>query len=62
MKNPPRDITTHVPGTNKGEEWAIKGKYEAGREPGKRTARYSTSVNPKSKNPIDPRMPHMPPA
>jgi hypothetical protein len=62
MKNPPPDICTHIPGTNKGEEWAFKGKIEPGQERDKRTARFSTSVNPKGKDPIDPRMPHMPPA
>jgi hypothetical protein len=63
MKNPPIDICTHVPGTPKGEEWTSKkGKQEAGREGDVRTARYSTSVDPKRHGPIDPRMPHMPPA
>ncbi len=62
MKNPPPDIDTHIPGTNRGEEWALKGKYEPGRGPHERTARDSTSVNPKGREPIDPRMPHMPPA
>jgi hypothetical protein len=62
MKNPPPDISTHVAGTNKGEEWLLKGKHEPGDEGNKRTARFSTSVNPKAKNPIDPRMPHLPPA
>ena len=39
-----------------------------GREPGReddeagRTARDSTSINPEARDPIDPRMPHMPPA
>jgi hypothetical protein len=62
MKNPPPDICTHIPGTNKGEEWVLKGKHEPGSEDNRRTARYSTSVNPKGKEPIDPRMPHLPPA
>ena len=62
MKNPPRDISSHLPGTNKGEEWLLKGEREPGREGDKRTARFSTSVSPKSRDPIDPRMPHMPPA
>lgn len=35
---------------------------EPGREHGGRTARDSTSISPKSKQPIDPRMPNMPPA
>lgn len=59
------DISAHTPGTNKGEEMArIKG-----REPGRddrstalRTARDSTSINADKHGPIDPRMPHLPPA
>lgn len=63
MKNPPPDICTHIPGTNKAEEWVgKKGKQEAGREDGKVTARSSTSVRPHDREPIDPRMPNMPPA
>jgi hypothetical protein len=64
-KNPGVDISSHTPGTKKGEELArIKG-----REPGRddpmtawRTARDSTSINPDDMAPIDPRMPHLPPA
>jgi hypothetical protein len=57
------DLPTHVPGTIKGEEWVIR----SGREPGRddphtvRTARDATSLNPKARDPIDPRMPHIPP-
>lgn len=62
-KSPPRP--THVPGTNKGEELAMK----RGREPGRgergtngyRNSRDSTSVDPAGTAPIDPRMPQMPP-
>lgn len=56
---------THVPGTNKGEELVMKRGREPGRgEPDKngyRSARDSTSVNAKNEEPIDPRMPEMPP-
>ncbi len=62
MKNPPRDIDAHTKGTKRGEEWAYEGKKEPGREGQGRTARDSTSVNPKSRAPIDPRMPNLPPA
>jgi hypothetical protein len=34
---------------------------EPGRETGTRTARDSTSVNAKERDPIDPRMPYLPP-
>ena len=53
---------THVTGTTRGEELVIHKGPEPGRETGKRTARDSTSVNPKAHDPIDPRMPYMPPA
>ncbi len=58
------DLPSHTPGTPKGEERV----RHAGREPGRehvklgRTARDATSINAKARDPIDPRMPHMPPA
>jgi hypothetical protein len=58
------DLTSHTPGTPRGEERV----QHKGREPGRenrrfgRTARDSTSINPKAHEPIDPAMPHMPPA
>ena len=58
------DISSHTKGTLKGEEWVQR----AGREPGRnspqtaRTARDATSVNPKGREPIDPKMPQLPPA
>ncbi len=65
-------MTSHDWGTNKGEETASKHGKEAGRtdettdDSGRptstRTARDSTSVNPDGAEPIDPAMPHMPPA
>ena len=58
-------VTAHTPGTSKGEEMVIKKGREAGRDdPGKawRTARDATSINPDQRDPIDPRMPYLPPA
>ena len=52
---------SHTPGTNKGEDWGKRGK-EPGRENETPTARSSTGVNAKAEDPIDPRMPHLPPA
>lgn len=58
------ELPSHTPGTPKGEELVRR----KGREPGRdgrrsqRTARDSTSINAGSRGPIDPRMPHMPPA
>jgi hypothetical protein len=56
-------LPSHTAGTPKGEERVRK----EGREPGRRdkrfarTARDSTSINPEARDPIDPRMPHLPP-
>jgi hypothetical protein len=54
-------MPTHTPGTTRGEETVFKKGPEPGRETGTRTARDSTSINPKKRDPIDPRMPYMPP-
>lgn len=62
MKNPPIDISAHTPGTKKGEDWTFKGGKEPGREGETRTARDATGINPDARNPIDPRMPFLPPA
>ena len=62
MKNPPPDIDAHTEGTKRGEQWAYEGRKEPGREGEGRTARDATSVNPKARQPIDPRMPNLPPA
>ena len=59
-----RDICSHTPGTPKGEERLIR----HGREPGRRneklgrTARDATSIDQEARDPIDPRVPYMPPA
>lgn len=56
-------LPAHTPGTRRGEEVV----RESGREPGRhdqpphRTARDSTSVSASHMEPIDPRMPHIPP-
>lgn len=54
-------ISSHTEGTSRGEEVILHKGPEPGRETGTRTARDSTSINPKARDPIDPRMPHMPP-
>jgi hypothetical protein len=55
------DAPAHTPGTHKGEEWT-RTRKEPGRENGTATARSSTGINAKNREPIDPRMPHLPPA
>jgi hypothetical protein len=54
-------MPSHTPGTTRGEEMIMKKGPEPGRETGKRTARDATGINAKARDPIDPRMPHMPP-
>ncbi len=56
------EISSHTEGTSRGEEFLQQKGPEPGRETGTRTARDSTSINPKAHDPIDPRMPYMPPA
>jgi hypothetical protein len=58
------DLPAHTPGTPKGEERVQREGREPGRENAKlgRTARDATSINPNDRDPIDPRMPHLPPA
>jgi hypothetical protein len=57
-------LPSHTHGTSRGERVVVK----HGREPGRqlkhvyRTARDSTSIDPQARDPIDPRMPHIPPA
>ncbi len=57
------ELPSHTPGTPRGEELVRRYGREAGREGGVgRTARDATSVNAAAREPIDPRMPHLPPA
>lgn len=55
------DAPSHTPGTHKGEEWS-QTHTEQGREGKTATARSSTGINASKRGPIDPRMPHLPPA
>ena len=55
------DSPSHTPGTNRGEDW-VKRNKEPGREGDAATARSSTGINASDRAPIDPRMPHLPPA
>jgi hypothetical protein len=62
MKNPPPNIDAHTQGTQRGEAWAYAGRKEPGREGKGKTARDATGINANKRKPIDPRMPHLPPA
>jgi hypothetical protein len=57
------DLPSHTPGTPKGEERVLRHGREPGRDNahGARTARDATSINPRDRDPIEPRMPNMPP-
>jgi hypothetical protein len=60
------DISSHIRGTPKGEELLRRRGPEPGRY-GKdakphRTARDATSINADARDPIDPKMPFLPPA
>ena len=60
-KNPPTDLPAHVKGIKQGNS---KGNYErqVGWTPdGGQTAESATGVNAKARQPIDPRMPNLPP-
>ena len=61
-RGPKATMPSHTPGTTRGEEMVFKKGPEPGRETGKRTARDATSVNATERDPIDPRMPYLPPA
>ena len=59
------DLPSHTPGTPKGEERVQRHGREPGRENARRpAARPATrrASTPRRREPIDPRMPHMPPA
>lgn len=55
-------LPSHTRGTKRGEERLESAGKEPGREGDVPTARSSTSINPKSRDPIDKRMPHIHPA
>lgn len=56
------EIPSHTPGTTRGENELRNRGAEPGRERGVRTARDATSINADKRDPIDPRMPYLPPA
>jgi len=60
-KHPPVDVPAHVAGIKQGNS---KGNYErqvGWTRDGRQTAESSTGVNAKARQPIDPRMPNLPP-
>jgi hypothetical protein len=57
------ELPAHTPGAPRGEELVRILGREPGRENPKvgRTARDATGINPDARDPIDPRMPYLPP-
>jgi hypothetical protein len=64
IKQPPKPV--HIAGTSRGEEMVLNKGSEPGRGDGQtqpyRSARDATGINPAARQPIDPRMPNIPPA
>jgi hypothetical protein len=58
------ELPSHTPGVPRGEEIVRKFGREDGRKDPRadRTARDATGINADAREPIDPRMPHLPPA
>jgi hypothetical protein len=56
------DAPTHVKGINVGNQPGQLAKQKGHLEDGRVTSERSTGINPKGRNPIDPRMPNLPPA
>jgi hypothetical protein len=61
-RNPAPDKPAHVKGINQGNSRGNYEKQTGHRPDGTSTARRSTGVNPKGREPIDPRMPNLSPA
>jgi hypothetical protein len=60
-KAPKTDISAHTPGIKQGNATGNYAK-QSGHEPdGHSTAARSTGINPKKREPIDPRMPNLSP-
>jgi hypothetical protein len=52
----------HTPGVRQGNDPGAYAKQVGHKPDGRVTAERSTGVNAKARNPIDPRMPNLPPA
>ena len=66
IKTGKSDIDTrklgHIPGVKSGNSMGNYERQGGHNKDGTRTAESSTGVNPASSEPIDPRMPNLPPA
>lgn len=61
-KQPSPDKATHVRGQKQGNAIGNYAKQVGHLPDGRATAAKSTGINPKAREPIDPRMPNLPPA
>jgi len=55
------DTPSHVAGIQQGNQLGAYDRQAGHLPDGRATSRRSTGVNPKGANPIDPRMPNLPP-
>jgi hypothetical protein len=60
-RSSPTDKPAHVPGIPEGNSTGNYEKQRGHLPDGRATAERSTGVNPKARNPIDPRMPNLSP-
>jgi hypothetical protein len=60
-KDKPTDAPTHVQGIKQGNSTGNYEKQDGHLPDGRSTAERSTGINASSRNPIDPRMPNLPP-
>jgi hypothetical protein len=56
------DAPSHVPGIKQGNAKGNYSKQKGHLPDGRATADRSTGINPRNEDPIDPRMPNLPPA
>jgi hypothetical protein len=58
----PTDVPTHTPGVKQGNSTGNYEKQSGHLPDGRSTAARSTGINASKRDPIDPRMPNLPPA
>jgi hypothetical protein len=56
-----QDTPAHTPGIREGNQPGAYARQPGHRPDGRSTARRSTGINPKRREPIDPRMPNLSP-
>jgi hypothetical protein len=61
-KRPAADLPAHVKGIRQGNTTGNYARQTGWTPDGKQTAESATGINAKARQPIDPRMPNLPPA